>query len=329
MKTSPFDYGFRVVGGKTAKRRPIEHAAAFAAYAECDPRADIEKEAYLSHFVFDRGFVEYLERNGSEAAFNGPCAAPWLWWDVDRPNDLGAALADAGRLCGAILDRYRDFDDDDLLVFLSGGKGVHIGIPAVWHPEPSPSFHGIGRRFCTNIAEAAGVVVDPTIYSKTRLFRAPNSRHASGLFKRRLSVAELTHLKTTAVVELARRPEPFEIPDGPALCLVAAEDWRAARLAVESAADRQTRRRDGPAKLSAFARRFVRDGETGDCGRETSTFRVAAELTELYLSGDIDRLVHALLEEAALDSGLSPSEVKHAIDGGLTHARRQREGGAA
>ncbi len=216
-----------------------------------------------------------------------------------------------------------------MLVFLSGGKGCHIGLPAVWNPEPSPTFNAVAKAFALDVASAAGVVVDGTIYSKTRLFRAPNSRHPSGLYKRRLRYGELMHLKTEAVVELARHPEPFEVPTGPALCLQAADDWGKARRAVEQAAGRQTVRRDGEAKLSAFARRFLRDGELDEQSREVSTFRIAAELSEVYLSSGFDRLLHALLEEPALDSGLAPSEVKHAIDGGLLHARRQREGGAA
>jgi hypothetical protein len=249
---------------------------------------------------------------------------------LDRPDDLGAALRDARRLAGAILDRFRGLDEDDLLIFLSGAKGVHVGIPAAWHPEPSPDFNAVAKRFCLDLADAAGVVADPTIYSKTRLLRAPNSRHPrTGLHKRRLTLDALTHLKPEAVVELARHPEPFDIPTGPALCLQAADDWGKARRAGESGAERHAGLRNGPVRLSAFARRFIRDGELDDRMREVSTFRVAAELTEVYLAGGIDRLLFALLEESALDSGLAPSEVRHAIEGGVAHARRQREGGAA
>jgi hypothetical protein len=329
VKTSPFDYGFRVVGHKAAKRRTIQHSVAFAAYAECDSRADVEHEAYLSHFVFDRAFADYLERNGTEAAYSGPCWAPWLWWDVDRPGDLDGALRDARRLSGAILDRWRDFDEDDLLIFLSGGKGVHIGIPTVWHPEPSSNFHGVAKAFCLDLAESAHVVADGTIYSKTRLFRAPNSRHPkTGLFKRRLSLDDLTHLRADAIADLARRPEPFDIPTGPPSCIPAADDWSKARQAVERLNERRATFRESSPKLSAFAQRFLRDGELDDRMREVSVFRVAAELTEVYVTHGFDRLLFGLLEESALDSGLTPAETKHAIEGGLRHIRR-REGGVA
>lgn len=149
------------------------------------------------------------------------------------------ALCEARRLAGAILDRYRELDEDDLLIFLSGGKGVHIGLPTIWHPEPSPHFNVVAKLFCLDLAERAKLVIDSLIYSKTRLFRAPNSRHPkSRLFKRRLSLDELTHLKPEAIVDLARHPEPFRIPSGPAICLSAADDWEKARRVVERQAER-------------------------------------------------------------------------------------------
>ena len=63
--------------------------------------------------------------------------------------------------------------------------------------------------------------------------------------------------------------------------------------------------------------------------RAVSTFRAAAELAGLHATVGFDALAHALLSEAALDSGLTPSEVKRQIDCGLAHGRRQQEGGSA
>jgi hypothetical protein len=325
-------HGFRVVGHRAGRRRLIDWRAAFAAYAACDPAAHPEREAYLSHFTYGPDFAAYLERNGSEAGYNGPCGADWLFWDIDRPGDLGRAISDARRLAGAILDRYRELDDDALLVFLSGGKGLHIGIPtALWGPAPSDSFNLTARRFCEAHGQRAGIAVDGTVYSKTRLFRAPNSRHPkTGLFKRRLALDELMRLKPEAIVELALQPEPFRVsrPDRPSP--TAAADWHEAGLAVERrTAERQDRADSGAVKLSAFARQFIRDGELDADKRAVSTFRVAAELSELYLAHGFVPLVHALLTDAALDSGLTPSEAARQIDCGLAHARRQREGGAA
>jgi hypothetical protein len=323
-------YGFRVVGHRAGRRRLIDWRAAFAAYADCDPQAHPEREAYLSHFVFGQDFAQYLEREGTEKGYGGSCGADWLFWDIDRENDLALALRDARRLAGTILERFREFDDDHLLVFLSGGKGVHVGIPTVWHPSLSPTFNATAKSFCLAIAEAANVVVDGLIYSKTRLFRAPNSRHPkTGLFKSRLTLDELTHLKTDAIVERARHPAPFEIPSGPALCVSAADEWSKARRVVERQAERIQAPRDGNVEISAFLRRFIRDGEVDADKRAVATFRAAAELSELHEAVGFDALAHALLADVALDSGLTPSETKRQIECGLAHARRQREGGAA
>src|SRR5262249_20321307 len=160
------------VGHRAEKRRPVDWLAAFSGYAACEPRAELAREAFLSHFTFGQDFVDCLKREGSERGYNGPCAAFLLFWDIDRPDDPALALRDARRLAGAILERYRELDDDDLLVFLSGAKGVHVGIPTSWHPDPSPDFHSVAKVFCLGLAVSASVTVDGAIYSKTRLFRA-------------------------------------------------------------------------------------------------------------------------------------------------------------
>src|SRR5262249_9135937 len=161
---------------------------------------------------------------------------------------------------------------------------------------------------------AAKLVVDGLIYSKTRLFRAPNSRHPkTGLFKRRLTLNELTHLKVEAVIELARHPNPFEIPSGPTLCLNVADDWAKARRAVERHTERHRVPRNGKVEMSFALTRFIRDGELESARRAVSTFRAAAELAEIYETHGFDSLAHALLAESALDAGLSPSEAKRQI----------------
>lgn len=329
---SPTPYGLRVVGHRAGERRLVEWRAAFAAYCACDPRATIDRESYLSHFTFGADFRRLLETERSERGYIGPCGADWVYWDIDRPGDLGAALSDSGRLGASLLDRYRELDEDDVLIFLSGGKGFHIGIPcSLWNPEPSVEFHATAKRFALAAAErAGGIDVDSLVYSKTRLFRAPNSRHPStGLHKRRLSFEQLMHLKPEAVVALAEHPEPFDLPSPRASSPTAAADWLDATRVVERrTVERRALARDGGPKLSAHARRFLRDGELEGDQRAVSTFRAAAELAELYLAQGIEPMVHALLEEAALDSGLSPSEVRRQITSGIEHARRQREGGA-
>jgi hypothetical protein len=70
---------------------------------------------------------------------------------------------------------------------------------------------------------------------------------------------------------------------------------------------------------------FIREGAVhGE--RATSHFRAAANLAELGCPADV---AHALLTDAALDSGLAPSETRRQIDCRLAHGWQQQEGGDA
>ena len=82
--------GFRVVGNATNRRRLIDAGAALAAYAACDPKAEVEREAYLSAFVFADDFRRHMNEVGSSKGYDGICWTPFLWIDLDGPDDLAA-----------------------------------------------------------------------------------------------------------------------------------------------------------------------------------------------------------------------------------------------
>ncbi|MFQ5807590.1 MAG: DNA primase [Phycisphaerae bacterium] len=318
-------YGFRIVGACWGARRLIDWAAALRGYAECQPQAECERESYLSAFTFGPDFQAHLDATGSVGGFLGVCWSPWLWLDVDCPGDLQEATRAARKLAVAIATRYR-MDDDDLLVFYSGSKGYHIGIPtAAWTPEPSPVFHRIAGRFATQLAKTAGVGIDTGVYDKVRPFRAPNSRHPkTGLHKRRLSVEELMHLPTDAILKLAERPAEFDIPEPTYQSQQAVADWQAVleHVKAEGAAKRRPRAANGDgASLNRQTLEFIRDGAPVG-NRALRLYSAAANLAEF---GCPAPLAHALLTEAALDSGLPPKEVRRQIDCGLASA--SREGG--
>jgi hypothetical protein len=313
-------FGFRVLGSATTRRRLVDFDAAFAAYAECDDKAEVTREAYLSAFTFGEDFRRHLAQTGSTRDYAGPCWAPFLWFDLDSPDDLERALSDARRLAAGILQRYPVLDEGDLLLFYSGSKGAHVGLPITWGPAPSSTFNRTARRFAEALAAVAGVSIDTGVYDKVRLFRAPNSRHPkTGLHKRRLTLDELLHLDTARIRQLARAPEPFALPPVTAADPQAAADWQAALRAVESEAEGKARRQravaNGTPRLNRPTLDFIRDGaDQGD--RHRLLFSAAANLAEF---GCPPALAHALLTEAALDSGLPPAEARRQIECGLNH----------
>lgn len=316
-----FRFGFRVLGDCRQPRRLIDAGAAFAAYAVCDPRAECNREAYLSEFHFGADFREHLTATGSTAGFCGPCWAPWVWFDVDREGDLPAALDGVRRLCVVLTDSL-GIAEADVLAFLSGGKGFHLGVPsATWQPAPGRDFHRISRRFAEAAAELAGVTIDTGVYDRVRCFRAPNSRHPkTGLHKRRFSLDELLHLKLERLSELARKPESFELPTPTYRSEPAAALWADAAAQVQREADAHAERLvsgNAAVKLNRATLAFIREGASvGD--RHRLCYSAAANLAEL---GAPLALCVALLEESALDCALTPTDTRRAIENGWTSAQ--------
>jgi hypothetical protein len=316
----PCPYGFRIVGATWEERRLVDATAALAGYAACDERAQVERESYLSAFQFGEDFKARLESTGSTKGYNGVCWAPWLLWDIDRESDLQAALSDARRLAMALAERFAV--DDDLLIFYSGSKGFHVGLStSLWQPEPAADFNRIAKRFCEAIAERAGVAIDAGVYDQVRPFRAANSRHPkTGWHKRRLSFDELAGLSLQRILQLAEVPEPFELPASAGRNDQAAGDWRDAGEWVREQAEEKARRRaagNGTATLNRATLEFIRAGaDQGD--RHRLLFSAAANLGEFDCP---PALAHALLSEAALDSGLPPADVCRQVLCGLQHGQ--------
>jgi hypothetical protein len=313
-------YGFRIVGACTEQRRLVDWQAAFSGYASLDERINTNDEAYLSAFTFEDDFRIHLDSTGSTKGFNGSCGAEYLWFDIDR-TDIEAARLDAARLVSFIVERYL-LDDDGLLIFFSGSKGFHVGLPAdLWKPPASGTFCVVARRLAEGLAASARVVIDAGVYDRVRAFRAPNSRHPkTGLHKRALSLNELTRLSVERIRELAREPMPFDRPTVSAQIDQAGTDWQDAAQRVEKETEAIRERRstgNGSGKLNRSTLNFIRDG-AGPGDRHRLLFSAAANLAEF---SSVNELTHALLTEAALDSGLSPSETRRQIECGLNHTK--------
>lgn len=314
-------YGFRVVGGRHGLRRLVDWQAALAGHAVCDPRSETDREGYLSAFTFPDDFRAYLAETGGTKGYRGPCGAAWLWFDVDDADDPQRALDAARRLSAGLAERYA-LDGDELLTFYSGAKGYHVGLPLAvcGAPAPSERFHRVARRFAEDAAGRLGVTIDTGVYDLVRLFRSPGSRHPkTGRHKRRVAFDELLALTPAAIERMAEAPEPFDLPEPPSLDFQAAADWRAASEAVaaDDAARAERRASAAGAALNRRTLDFLRDGAAeGD--RHRLLYSAAANLAEFGAGFD---LAHALLSEAALDSGLPPTEVARQVRCGVDSVR--------
>ena len=324
--TSPdYPFGFRVVGPVSETRRLVTATAAFTAHCAADPLALPESECYLSAFTYGGDFRTYLAERGTPKGYTGPCWSPYLCLDVDR-DDLAVALADARRLASFVLYWYSQFADDDLLYFFSGRRGFHIGVPLTHCPPAVPGFNPVCRRLAEGLAAQVVVTIDTSIYDKVRLFRAPNSTHPkTKLHKRRLKYDELMRLSIDRIQELAGAPLGFELPDVTVNPPALATDWaEAAVLLLLQQDGRAGRHHTAGSRLQRDTLEFIREGADGE--RHTRLFRAAGDLRE---HGAPAELIHALLVEAALDSGLSQSEVTRTIACGIENSDTKTKGGEA
>ncbi|MCY2953692.1 MAG: hypothetical protein NTU53_17195 [Planctomycetota bacterium] len=186
--------------------------------------------------------------------------------------------------------------------------------------------------------DRAGVAIDSGVYDQVRAFRAPNSKHPkTGLHKRRLPFKALIELNAAAIADLAKSPEPFDLPEArPDRCdWHPSADWNDAAGQLDKVTKATAQHRaavaDGTAApaLNQLTLAFIRDGaDAGD--RHRLLYSAARNLGEF---GCPPALAHALLTESALDSGLPPADVRRQIECGLkdasTSAPLAGEGGAA
>jgi hypothetical protein len=309
-----------VVGPVHKERRLVHHASAFAACAEIDARIDPVLERYLSCFTFSNEMVKHFERTGSVKGYRGPCGGDFVWIDIDAA-DLSEALAHAKRLV-LLLTGLLGVDPCDLLLFFSGAKGFHIGVPVHGLAEPSPAFPAQARAFAERLAADADVKIDVKIYDAVRCFRTPNSRHPrTGLYKRWLSADGFEHMSLAHILDLAKTPEPFEVPgcDGP-ISPALQRLWKEANppRSPQTMHLPNLWKNTAVCQLNRATTDFIHVGAV-EGERATRLFAAAANLGELAAAHGAQGLATALLEPAGRDCGLTPSEVRRQIETGWKH----------
>lgn len=305
-----FDCGFSL-SHKQAKREVININHAFHAYADCDPRCELEEESYLSAFHFDSQFANYLKEHQTTKNYNGPCWSPFLWFDIDN-EELSQAHAETIKLV-----KYLRNAGGVVLIFFSGKKGYHVGLNTDhWKPKPSDNFHQHCKAMATTIAESANVErIDISIYAKVQPLRSPNSRHPdTGLHKRQLSPFELESYGIEQIKELATKPERFSFHHEVKEIELFHQLWEQSRTEIKKLTTlNKDPRKQGTEKLNLKTMEFIRGG-AGHGDRHRLLFSAAANLAEFDCPPD---LAHALLIDPAMDCGLTYQDAKRQIVCGL------------
>jgi hypothetical protein len=143
--------------------------------------------------------------------------------DFDSDTEPGLVLEEMVKAIAHLETAY-GVDPYQLEVFLSGGKGGHIEIPAIIVGiEPGPFLHLEQKRFACKLAADLDLkTLDVKIYSgKTgRQFRLPNVKRKNGRYKVQIMPSELAGLHGKELMELTREPRILdldELPNEPTL----------------------------------------------------------------------------------------------------------------
>ena len=200
----------RVLGSASGRREIVSFAKAQRLYANADPAVRPELPAFLSAFRYPLDLKRHVDSTGATAGYAGPIGLAAVNWDLDRPV-LDDAVRDARRLVAHVADRW-SLDADDLVVAFSGSKGFHLSVPTDGI-DPAPDNHAIARQLAVTIAGEVGITIDESVYLRTQLWRAPNSRHPrTGLHKVCVDADDLLYATAAAVLRRAVEPIPYDPP---------------------------------------------------------------------------------------------------------------------
>lgn len=315
-----FVHGFLRVGAKGGHREVVDYETTIADYAAHSdlPPGRARSPGYLSVFQYPAEIVAYQrEHDGSLKGYRAKCWARWLAVDFDgdgSPEGLDRALGDARRFARFLIDR--GVPADKVLLFFSGGRGFHLMFPsACCGAWPKVGFEGAAGLFCGEIAKLVKGTIDESIFKPLAALRAPNTPHdKSGLYKVLLPQEELEGLDAVRVMELAREPQPFEMPSWrmkPVAVLIDLWMWSCHAEGTQTA--RLTAAIDGERRIFRDTFDFLVHGAP-DGQRGTRLFRAAANLLDFDCP---EPLLRALLEPAARLSGYPPEDFDAQINGAL------------
>lgn len=160
--------------------------------------------------AFTTMFFDYEPEQGKPE----PTRYGSLWLDLDCKGSPDKAILAARSLIKYLYARYK-VDLYSLRYYLSGGKGMHIEIPAVVYggAEGHPYLPEIHKRMLTFLLMLTpeGLersMLDTSLYcmGKGKLLRAPNIQRQDGNYKVQLSFEEFMHGELVEILNLVKAP---------------------------------------------------------------------------------------------------------------------------
>lgn len=154
------------------------------------------KDYYLSIYKYNQDQFDEFEKKGTIAGITD-LVTDQLVFDFDHSENPELAIQDAKTLINTL--KKHDIDEEDIRVFFSGNKGIHVIINLTEDLTPA-SFKAITKQLANGLQTFDSVVANPS-----RILRGIGSVHkTSGLFKIPLTVQELNTLTLEEIKSKAR-----------------------------------------------------------------------------------------------------------------------------
>ena len=135
-----------------------------------------------------------------------------LYLDFDDINDFNKVRADVLTALSYLKIVYH-INEDQVEIYYSGNKGIHIIVPAViLGIEPTPILNGVFKMIASSIKTfTPNKTIDMQIYDNKRMFRIPNTIHEkSKLYKIQITPHELRSFTEKQIKTLALQPRYIE-----------------------------------------------------------------------------------------------------------------------
>jgi len=136
-----------------------------------------------------------------------------LYLDFDDISCYENVKADAITALSYLKIIYH-INDNQVKIYFSGNKGVHIIVPAeILGVKPMISLNGVFRNIAISINTfSKNKTIDTQIYDNKRMFRIPNTIHEkSGLYKVPITATELRTLSEAEIRDLAKSPRDIKV----------------------------------------------------------------------------------------------------------------------
>lgn len=235
------DFTYRNLAVGDTRRRKGKRCFTAESFYDLAERLKGQTQAFSMFLSYGEEFMDFVEApivapNGKTVkdawscrGWSGEAPATFVDFpvDFDASEDFGRALEQTRKFVHTELIG-RGIDERYFVVYLSGGKGLHVHISASVLDLELPA-ENAGFRLKALVAQwhETYPTIDLSVYNSTALFRLPGSKHKSGLHKTEIAVKDLTdeHLAERDVwaaeppvsirmPELGSPPVRIPVPDG-------------------------------------------------------------------------------------------------------------------